>query len=77
MLARFRNNPVFETIFFAGYFVYKNITCKDSRADKNHNKYCSSVVTEVKEKPLQEFHVAIICDELTYVNSRKSVIYMC
>lgn len=71
MLARLRNNPVFETIFFAGYFAYKKLTCKDTRADKKCRKTSRSIVEKADIKSLKEYHIAIICDEFTYVNFSK------
>ena len=73
MLAPLRNHPVFETIFFAGYFAYKKLSSKDARADR---KICKSIsfnssVKRTEAKPLNEYHIAIICDELTYVNFSK------
>lgn len=72
MLARFRENALFETIFFAGYFALKKITCKETCANRKNEYILENVIdAPIKEKPLKEYHIAIVCDELTYVNFSK------
>lgn len=71
MLVQIRDNPVFETLFFAGYFALKKITCKDSRSVLGSIKKADFRIAAKQEKALKEYHIAIISDELTYENFSK------
>lgn len=71
MLVQIRDNPIFETLFFAGYFALKKITCKDSRSVLGSIKKAESRIAAKQEKALKDYHIAIISDELTYENFSK------
>ena len=71
MLVRIRDNPVFETLFFAGYFAFKKFTCKDSWPALKPLKKAVDRTTEKQVIVLKEYHIAIISDELTYENFSK------
>ena len=70
MLTQLRKNSIFETLFFAGYFAFKKFECKDAHVvkKKSFKKFSEH---ETKEKLLKDYNIAIICDELTYVNFAK------
>lgn len=69
MLKRIRDNFVFETLFFAGYFFLKKVTCKDARSNWKKQSFNNAYKRpKTDAKPLSDYNIAIICDELTYEN---------
>lgn len=70
IISALRKSQVFESCIFAGYFLLQQLMNKDSR--NAVGKIVPQIYEETQQgKALEEFHIAIISDELTYINFSK------
>lgn len=66
MMKTVKYNSVCSTLSFAAYFMYQYVTCKESRYMRR--PMGKVVCVQKTRKKLSELNIAIVSDELTYVN---------
>lgn len=72
---KIRDNPAIETLFFMTYFLFQSITCREARKVGKIEEGKKGFLSGEK-KYLKDLNIAVICDELTYVNfSRECHLY--